>query len=169
MSQSARRLVATKGPPPRIFKRSALGRRLHHCRQQLLPHQGVHGLDQSPDSIAAKAGSPEEKVVTEAEVARIEHEKELAQELEVVCAQSIVVIGLWKTQLRVDTAEELGVPVELGGEFGERRVRGRDGFPEYSLEVREGDVALGDESPKILDREPGLDERVGDSNPLDID
>ena len=28
---------------------------------------------------------------------------------------------------------------------------------------------LGDKSPEILDRQPGVDERVGDSNPLDID
>ena len=30
-------------------------------------------------------------------------------------------------------------------------------------------MALGDESPKILNRQPGVDERVGDSNPLNID
>src|SRR6188474_548318 len=112
-----------KGSAPAHLERSAPGRRLHHCRQHLLPHQGVQRLDQPPDSIAAKAGSPEEKVVTEAEVARIEHEKELAQELEVVCAQPIVVVGLWKTQLRVNTAEEFEVPVEVGGKFGKRRVR----------------------------------------------
>src|SRR6185369_2116138 len=116
-----------KRSAPAHLKRSAPGRRLHHRRQHLLPHQGIHRLDQSPDSVATTAGSPEEKVVTEAEVARIELDKELAQELEVVCAQPIVVVGLWKTQLRVNTAEEFGVPVELGGEFGKRRVRGRDG------------------------------------------
>jgi hypothetical protein len=30
-------------------------------------------------------------------------------------------------------------------------------------------VTLGNEPPKILDRQPGVDERVGHPNPLDID
>ena len=30
-------------------------------------------------------------------------------------------------------------------------------------------MALGDESPEILDRQPRVDERIGDSNSLDID
>ena len=94
---------------------------------------------------------------------RTEHEKELAQELEVVCAQPIIVIGLWKARLGVDAAEELGSVEPRAANSAERRVRGRDGFPEHGFEVREGDMALGDESPKILDRQPGLDERVGDS------
>jgi hypothetical protein len=61
------------------------------------------------------------------------------------------------------------VQVELGGKFGKRLVRDRNGFSEHGFEVRESDMAVGDESPKILDRQPGVDERFGDSNPLDID
>jgi hypothetical protein len=89
------------------------------------------------------------------------------QRLEVVGAESIMVTRLGKAQLCVDPAEKIGIPAHSGSEFTERRVQNGDRFAKDRFQVRECDVALGDESAKILYGQAGVCERVRDSDPLE--
>src|SRR4026207_138208 len=71
------------------------------------------------DRIAAPRRRAKKGVTAEADGAGVEHQQELVEELDIVGAQSIVVLGLGKAELCIHPAEEIGVAADHVAEFPE--------------------------------------------------